>query len=499
MKTKELDIINLFTKNSKLTSKDITEKLNLSKDISQTLRDLVYFEYLEKGTDDTFVRTNKPYNAEKRKKEHKPENYQIVLNKIFAGSFLDYNLGHELINFIKDDKGQRYVYLNPWGERSEKAAEETEYAFHIIESSSNKKEGDYELVAISKIDKNVDTIYNKNKYLEKTKSPIYNGHTFYEIFHCGSDSDKAHVYSYKASKFWLPKDNKKILIKISCEEAKFEEKNEDEVVLHLMCNPQHNICYADASGKITYTATRNKNTDIDVLQKLLLSKYVKINNQSIDLSDIDDEQCFSVISGRTNLEVSTSNQIAYFLQRDSNLTYLFLNKFLGVSDIKKKEKFEIIREKEKNIDLLFKSKNHIVVVENKIDSYINGINKKTGVNSKKESQLSKYYSHIEKKYKSIENRKYFILAPGYSEITQDILNQEYENGIKYTLKKYNDLFNILKDVSYKPLGTEASGDGKFLFKQFKKSIEYLTWSKARQQERTGYIRLKQRIKELDDK
>ena len=30
-------------------------------------------------------------------------NYKYVLNKIFTGSFLNYNLGHEIINFIKMD------------------------------------------------------------------------------------------------------------------------------------------------------------------------------------------------------------------------------------------------------------------------------------------------------------------------------------------------------------------------------------------------------------
>ena len=48
---------------------------------------------------------------------NKKINYKYVLNKIFTGSFLNYNLGHEIINFIKMDDNNRYIYLNPWGER----------------------------------------------------------------------------------------------------------------------------------------------------------------------------------------------------------------------------------------------------------------------------------------------------------------------------------------------------------------------------------------------
>ena len=59
-------------------------------------------------------------------------NYKYILNKIFTGSFLDYNLGHEIINFIKMDDNNRYIYVNPYGERSELSAKHTEYVFHIM-------------------------------------------------------------------------------------------------------------------------------------------------------------------------------------------------------------------------------------------------------------------------------------------------------------------------------------------------------------------------------
>ena len=97
-----------------------------------------------------------------------------------------------------------------------------------------------------------------------------------------------------------------------------------------------------------------------------------LSQEIVNIDSIDDEQCFSIISGRAQLEVSTSNQIAYFLKRDDNLLRVFMRDFLNIDDLLDDETFEIVREKEKNIDLLFKSERHIIVVENKIDSSING-------------------------------------------------------------------------------------------------------------------------------
>ena len=44
----------------------------------------------------------------------------------------------------------------------------------------------------------------------------------------------------------------------------------------------------------------------------------------------------------------------------------------------------------------------------------------------------------------------------------------------------------------KPEALEVSEESNFLFNQFVKSIEYLTWSNGRQREYVQYIRLKQK-------
>ena len=36
---------------------------------------------------------------------------EIVLNRMYNGDYLDDNLGHEIINMYRSDKGKHYLYL----------------------------------------------------------------------------------------------------------------------------------------------------------------------------------------------------------------------------------------------------------------------------------------------------------------------------------------------------------------------------------------------------
>ena len=42
---------------------------------------------------------------------------EILLNKMFEGKYLNSNIGHEVINFIKADNGKHDVYVKPSAEK----------------------------------------------------------------------------------------------------------------------------------------------------------------------------------------------------------------------------------------------------------------------------------------------------------------------------------------------------------------------------------------------
>lgn len=341
----------------------------------------------------------------------------------------------------------------------------------------------YELVAISKIDTDAQTNYNKDFKKESKEGLTFKNHSIYDIFHGSSKEDKSHLYTYIASNFYKPKDGYRILFKVNSSKKPDIKIENDVIKINVKCNPQRSRGYS-------------KNADIEVLRKLIDIKnnYIKESDDNVEIDNLDDEQCFSVINDRTRLEDSTSNQIAYFLNRDNNILNEFIKKFLGINFDEKDENFEVIREKN-NIDLLIKSDKHVIVIENKIDSSINGVE---GTNS----QLNKYYQYIteDKEFKRIKlsNKHFFILEPEYSSITSEKL-KSLKNGDKYKLVYYHNLFEILKKMKYNPYEKETSEsfERKFLYEQFLKGIKYISCSKAKQKQEIAYIRLKQRIKELE--
>lgn len=379
---------------------------------------------------------------------------QIIMNKIFTGEYLEYNLGHELVNFIVDDTNKRYIYVNPLGRCPQK--KDVEYVFHIMGIGK----GTYNLVAVSQVDT---SIRNMSK-------PKYKGWLFEDIFEYKKENIKANTFTFLAKKFYKP--TKQIEFKVKQSEAGIIINNDDKIMISLQCNPLYNNCYATAN-------------DIEVIEKI--KGFLKEETGTIDLSSIADEQCYSNISGRVNLEVSMSNLIAYFANRDKTFLHNFITQFLGVR-INDDEHFDVVRE-EQNIDLLFKSKNHIIVIENKIDSNINGVILDGSM--QKQSQLSKYYKYITTKYIG-KNTSFFILAPKYNHM--DLNN--YENGAAYTIKSYSELFHVFSEHKYSPIGG-SNEEGKFLFAEFLKTVQYLTWTKPQQREQIAYIRLKQRLKELE--
>ena len=129
-------------------------------------------------------------------------NYKYILNKIFTGSFLDYNLGHEIINFIKMDDNSRYIYVNPYGERSEQSAKYTEYVFHIM-GIVYKNKRYYELTAVSKVSKD-DVGYKRNNKEEKSELK-YKKFPLRKIFKQNNNDNRSHLCTFKASSFYKPK------------------------------------------------------------------------------------------------------------------------------------------------------------------------------------------------------------------------------------------------------------------------------------------------------
>ena len=125
---------------------------------------------------------------------------------------------------------------------------------------------------------------------------------------------------------------------------------------------------------------------------------------------------------------------------------------------------------------------NIIVIENKIDSGING------------NQLSKYRNYVRENYPD-KKAYFYILVPPYSSITESEKNKC--GGKNYKIIYYTDFYKVFTNSKYMPNG-KSSEYGNFLYKEFINTIEYIQMSKAAQQEKIAYTRLKQRINSLEE-
>lgn len=177
------------------------------------------------------------------------------------------------------------------------------------------------------------------------------------------------------------------------------------------------------------------------------------------------------ICGVAYSELAYSNAIAYFFERYPHLFTGFMHE-LGV-DFPITGRFDVKREL-LNIDLLFTNGEKSVVIENKIKSGINGLDK----HDPNKSQLEKYYRLLDKtdkKYadmisdkatiKNLRHRfpnpQFFVLTPDYNNVDLS----QYTCNEKYTKVHYSQLYAYLKTTA------EYKNDGDYQFHEYVDSLE----------------------------
>ena len=136
----------------------------------------------------------------------------IVLNRMYTGSYLSSNLGHEVINMFQADNGNHYLYLNSKGNFTERGANVG--TMLLVRGIGDKR---VEIVGLAKNLKPVksaqctlprdlgivDTDVQKQQ-LEYMEQITYGGAAIKDIF--GDEGQQSVFISYetKAENFYLP-------------------------------------------------------------------------------------------------------------------------------------------------------------------------------------------------------------------------------------------------------------------------------------------------------
>lgn len=331
----------------------------------------------------------------------------IVLNRMYTGSYLSSNLGHEVINMFQADNGKHYLYLNSKGNFSNAG---TSVGTMLLVTGIGDKR--VEVVGLAKNLKPVDSARCKlprdlgrvdkevqTKQLAYMEGITYGGAAIKEIF--GEEGQQSVFISYEtdANNFYLP--TRRIIINFGSQ----NKTNNDEIYLslnfastslhqyvsatsnqddwHLL----HEICNDDKCKDTNWW----KNDPIKVVVPNNLSKH---QDSLFDICRIQDD------------ENKFSNALSYFIEKYPGIWIKFFEtkgiKLLQIDSVAREEDAKVDKPDWKDktggrIDLLIRSENYYIILENKIDSNVIK-DEKTG-----KTQLERYYNYV--KYLQIEEKE----------------------------------------------------------------------------------------------
>lgn len=381
---------------------------------------------------------------------------EIVLNRLFAGSFLDDHIGHEIVNLYKDDNGENYLYIQPYGTYHREHAGKFGYVL-LVRGISGKQ-----TVEVLGLATGLTELYDPSltavamwreheKYLIKEKVS-YGGMPIMDIFDRSKENAEVQpVYlSMKAEKVMRP--SKKVYI-VYKDGAGVDDH--DAVSIKLRHTNQ-----AKCSLKQYFT---EQDEDYLLIKDLIGRKDLwAIDTERVEdnaQSEIEEDSFWNVCAIE-DYELAWSSALAYFMRKYPELVVDFARDFLNAQVLR----FDIVERETDNIDILLENEEEIVVIENKITSKINGIqvrdDKLVG------TQLMKYhFKALERacrsektvgtysQWKSLMQRcpkkiSCFILTPNYNTINLD----EYDTP--FDASAGSELFrcrNFYRQITYREI------------------------------------------------
>lgn len=213
-------------------------------------------------------------------------------------------------------------------------------------------------------------------------------------------------------------------------------------------------------------------------------------------------------------ELSYSNLFAYFFSISPNISSWFLrnlkidkknlnwevtdaiiDKIVNISkDDWSALGGESVSREERNIDIIIKSKDHLLVIENKIKSALNGHDDEDINGERCKDQLIRYYKYVENNYNQT-NKIYLIFAPDYNPIDKENLgtftldNNEISMSKIWKIVRYSEVLDCFSKYDYKNDANFSSHD-KMLYAEFLKALKVHTVDSLQNYYRDMQIRMR---------
>ena len=370
------------------------------------------------------------------KTSSKPLSREIIINKMYNGNYLleGGNIGHEIINLYKADDGKNYIYLNSQGTIELSHGDNILTVLMVRKTVTNT----YKVLAKAEGVRILDFADSKLPRQERYQGQLdlgltYDGVKLVDIFDQnvfrGSIEDEKNAYTtFVADKVIKPKDQLYI--------------TDDESL-----SGESTIYIRTAKGFGSQTLREYYNefdkpdsfADLNqIIENGELWEDADTTQRISELPKILKDPYFNFLNiiRKEDDELVFSNMFAYYFDQNREAFSRFAREVLHV-DIQ--PDFVIKREK-RNIDLLISDEKHVVAIENKIKSSINGVDERHDINSDLvQSQLNKYYEYItsDDEY-STKKPSSFVFLPNHNRI--DL--RRFSCGDKYTIVYYREIYSF---------------------------------------------------------
>lgn len=342
----------------------------------------------------------------------------IVLNRMYTGSYLSTNLGHEVINMFQADNGRHYLYLNAKGNYSPRGRE-AETMLLVRGSGDNR----IEVVGMAKnlhpvasacctLSRNLAIINERVqkeqiKFMNSTGHDIrYGGVPVTDIF--GERGQQSIFVSYWTDKedFYTPRKGNTLIIEFTPSKAKSDnartgisrkKKDSGEEIIVRMS--EHNFA-STSLHQFIYDGE-----DLRILSKVCdvnrdgKEQFWENPNNMIEFP-IECNECRTSlfdICQIQNDENRFSNALSYFIDKYPELWQRFFQEYLNddhlgrILSVTREEDAKVddktyLQPTGGRIDLLVRTDNSYLIIENKIDSDI--------IVQDEVSQLCRYYNYV---------------------------------------------------------------------------------------------------------
>lgn len=355
---------------------------------------------------------------------------EILLNKMYAGTYLTDNIGHEIINLFKSDNGKNYIYISPHGRIAKK---HKEIETIILVRGINKRT--VEIIAKAEgLTPVLNNSLNQNtsrdlqtKYIDENKI-TYGKEKPYNIFRNNRSNERDSVVyiSFEAKRVIYPKEK----TYITTDEVTHFEGNQIKLEGKQVFGTSL-LRYFEENEENYYNIKKALDED-SIWEKKNSTMPVETSKTK---TESQKKTTFLSLIKKEYDELCYSNLLAYFLENNKTLFDKFMEELLGI----KPGSYYTIAREENNIDILIEDDKNIVVIENKIKSGINGKDHDI-YGTKIQSQLSKYHKYATEKAKG-RKESFYLFSPDYNKI--DLRN--YKNAEDYKVIPYSKLYDFFKN------------------------------------------------------